>query len=122
MNKKGQALVEFVIILPIFIFMLLAIIDIGKIIYLQNNLESQLSRVVELYKNGQTYDEIAKELSLNDEEIALDKISHKGYTTKGKGHGYGLSLVEQLVKSDSNLINEKEISKDIFTQRLKIKM
>lgn len=72
MNKKGQALVEFVIILPIFIFMLLAIIDIGKIIYLQNNLESQLSRVVELYKNGQTYDEIAKELSLNDEEIALE--------------------------------------------------
>ena len=72
MNKKGQELVEFVIILPIFIFMLLAIIDIGKIIYLQNNLESQLSRVVELYKNGQTYDEIAKELSLNDEEIALE--------------------------------------------------
>jgi len=72
MNKKGQALVEFVIILRIFIFMLLAIIDIGKIIYLQNNLESQLSRVVELYKNGQTYDEIAKELSLNDEEIALE--------------------------------------------------
>ncbi|MCI9110860.1 MAG: GHKL domain-containing protein [Bacilli bacterium] len=57
-----------------------------------------------------------------DEEIVLDKISHKGYTTKGKGHGYGLSLVEQLVELDSNLINEKEISKDIFTQRLKIKM
>jgi len=56
------------------------------------------------------------------EEIAVDKIANKGYTTKGKGHGYGLSLVEQLVKSDSNLENEKEISKDLFTQRLKIKM
>lgn len=72
MNKKGQALVEFVIILPIFIFMLLAIIDIGKMIYLQNNLESQLSRVVELYKNEKTYQEIEQELSLNDENIILE--------------------------------------------------
>ena len=32
-NKKGQALVEFVIILPIFVFMVLTVIDIGKIIF-----------------------------------------------------------------------------------------
>ena len=36
MNKKGQALVEFIIILPVFIFMLLAMIDIGKILYFNN--------------------------------------------------------------------------------------
>ena len=72
MRKKGQALVEFVIILPIFIFMLLAIIDIGKIIYLKNNLESQLSQVIELYKNNKTYQEIESELSLNDEKIDLE--------------------------------------------------
>lgn len=56
------------------------------------------------------------------EEIAIDKISNKGYTTKGKGHGYGLSLVSKLIESDFNLEHEKEISKDLFTQRLKIKM
>ena len=33
MSKKGQALVEFVIILPIFIFMLLAIIDSFSILF-----------------------------------------------------------------------------------------
>ncbi len=71
MNKKGQALVEFVIILPIFIFMLLAIIDIGKMIYFKNELESEMSEVVELYKNKKTYEEMEKTLNLNDEEIEL---------------------------------------------------
>lgn len=72
MNKKGQALVEFVIILPIFIFMLLAIIDIGKIIYSQNELESEMSNVVELYKNKKTFLEIQSSLALNDEDTVLE--------------------------------------------------
>ena len=56
-NKKGQALVEFVIILPIFIFMLLAIIDVGKIIFIQNRLENKMSNVLDLYRNQKSYDE-----------------------------------------------------------------
>jgi len=63
------------------------------------------------------------EISNNYKEaINLDKIANKGYSTKGKGHGYGLTLVSELLKIDSNLENEKEINKDLFTQRLKIKM
>ncbi len=54
--------------------------------------------------------------------IELDKMANKGYTTKGKGHGYGLSLVDEIISSDLNLENEKKISRDIFTQELKIKM
>lgn len=71
-NKKGQALVEFVIILPIFIFMLLSIIDIGKVIYFQNQLVSELNDVVELYKNQKTYEEILNELNLQDEGVILE--------------------------------------------------
>lgn len=54
--------------------------------------------------------------------LAVDKMGHKGYTTKGKDHGYGLSLVDEIIRNDSNLENEKEICRDMFTQRLKIKM
>ena len=44
-DNKGQALIEFVLILPILIFMLLAFIDIGKMIILKNHLESLLSDI-----------------------------------------------------------------------------
>ena len=71
-NKKGQALVEFVIILPIFIFMLLSIIDIGKAIYFQNQLVSELNDVIDLYKNQKTYEEILNELKLQDEGVTLE--------------------------------------------------
>ena len=71
-NKKGQALVEFVIILPIFIFMLLSIIDIGKVIYFQNQLVSELNDVVDLYKNQKTYEEILNQLNLQDEGVTLE--------------------------------------------------
>lgn len=71
-RKKGQALVEFVIILPVFIFMLLAIIDVGKVIYFRNELESEMSNVVELYKNKKTFEEMEEELKRNNEDIILE--------------------------------------------------
>ena len=56
------------------------------------------------------------------DQIALDKINNKGYTTKEKGHGYGLALVKEIIHEDANLTHESEISKAMFKQRLKIKM
>lgn len=40
MNRKGQALVEFVLILPIFILILFAIVDFGMILNKKNELEN----------------------------------------------------------------------------------
>ena len=45
MNKKGQALVEFVLVLPILIFILLAVIDVGKLMIMKNHLETVLGTV-----------------------------------------------------------------------------
>ena len=44
-NKKGQALVEFVLILPVLIFIILAFIDISRLMIMKNHLESVLSSV-----------------------------------------------------------------------------
>ena len=57
-----------------------------------------------------------------NENTKLEKIGTKNYTTKGKGHGYGLKLVNNIIKEDENLIHESRITKDYFTQSLKIKM
>ena len=54
--------------------------------------------------------------------LDLDKINNKKYTTKGDGHGYGLTLVKQLLEESNKLENEKSINRDNFTQTLKIKM
>ena len=66
-NKKGQALVEFVLILPILLLFLFVIIDFANIYYSKNHLEGVVSDVVTFVENGKTTDEIYS--SLDDEEI-----------------------------------------------------
>lgn len=53
MNKnRGQALVEFIIIVPILLLILLGIVDFGNIIYRKLTLESTLDTVVDLYESN----------------------------------------------------------------------
>ena len=55
--------------------------------------------------------------------LELDKITNMKYTTKGDGHGYGLTLVDNILSEEQGrLENEKSINRDTFTQILKIKM
>ena len=72
LNKKGQALVEFIIILPIFVMMLLCIVDIGKIIFFQNRLEGKMEDVISLYRNEKTYDTIMNDIKKDDKSLLLE--------------------------------------------------
>lgn len=60
MNRKGQALVEFVLILPIFLFLVFAIYDFGMIFNSKNSLENDSSDIVNLFKNGTSLEDIEK--------------------------------------------------------------
>lgn len=63
------------------------------------------------------------EVSNNYEGIIdLEKLDNAKYTTKGDGHGYGLTLVKQILKRNKLLKNERRINGNIFSQALKIKM
>lgn len=55
-------------------------------------------------------------------KINLKQIDRPGYTTKGGNHGYGLSLVKNIIKENSLLNNVCEKTSTTFTQILKIKM
>lgn len=75
MNKKGQALIEFVLVLPILIFILLFIVDISKIMIMKNHLETVLNSVsiddLEVYDNE--YDiKLIKNINGNKVEIKLE--------------------------------------------------
>ena len=52
MNRKGQALVEFVLILPVLLLILLTIIDFGVITYSKNEVQNQSVDIVRMINNG----------------------------------------------------------------------
>ena len=58
-NNKGQALVEFVIIAPVFIMLIMSVIDIGNVMYKKYQLENDLDYIVDLYRENKS-DEINK--------------------------------------------------------------
>lgn len=51
MNRKGQALVEFVLILPLFLLLILAIIDFGMIMNKKNELENNSVDIINMLNN-----------------------------------------------------------------------
>lgn len=77
-NKKGQALIEFILILPVLLLILFMIIDFGKIILCKNHLENTLSNVVTLKENNgdiNTYlsqDEYKITYKIEDHKIILE--------------------------------------------------
>ena len=54
--------------------------------------------------------------------IELDKIDNSGYTTKGKGHGYGLSLVKGIIRENACFKNDREIHGKMFSQIIRLKI
>lgn len=58
MNNKGQALVEFVLILPIFILILFVIVDFGMIINTKSTLENESVDISLMIKEDSSIDEI----------------------------------------------------------------
>ena len=52
LNNRGQALIEFVLILPIFLMILFIIVDFGVIFNAKSSLENQSADIVSLIQNG----------------------------------------------------------------------
>lgn len=78
MNKKGQALVEFILILPVLLLIAMAMIDIGNIFLKKFDLNNDLETVTELYKNNDT-----KQLGiyLANENLTLEDENKNGIIT-----------------------------------------
>ena len=65
LGEKGQALVEFIIIIPIFLILIMGTFDFGNILYQKYKLENSLDYVTDLYRNDKD-DDLTAYLDNND--------------------------------------------------------
>ncbi len=54
--------------------------------------------------------------------VDIDNIGHPGISEKGENHGYGLTLVQKLVKQHKKIQHSSEFFEDNFMQKIKIKV
>lgn len=78
-NNRGQALVEFVIILPVTLLLIFCIVDFGRVISLKSDLESKTDDLITFYKAGKTLDEINNVMDNKDINISI--TTNDNYTT-----------------------------------------
>ena len=111
MNKKGQALVEFILVLPILLLTIISMIDIGNIFLKKFDLNNDLETVATLYENG---DMTNLNNYLEEENINLSENSKDDMITLTLSQKVSIStpVIKQV------LGNEYEIktSKTIFKQ------
>lgn len=51
-------------------------------------------------------------------DVDINKIGNKGFTTKGIGHGFGLSIVKDISKKNSKIETFSGIEKEMFKQTI----
>lgn len=104
-NNKGQALIEFILILPVLLLILLYIVEFGRITLKKYELEKDLDLVVTLYQENKL-----EELNnyINKNNITITHTTNNNLTT---------IELKQSIKSNMPLIN-KILGNNINTKRI----
>ena len=112
MNKKGQALIEFILILPIILIILVYLIDIGNIFMQKYELNNNLETITELYQNNDlkelhTYtakEEINYEEETNGNLVTIKLAKKINLTAPGLsnilGKNYKIVTTKTIYKKD----------------------
>ena len=110
MNKKGQALVEFVLVLPILLLIIISMIDIGNIFLKNFDLNNDLETVATLYENG---DMTNLNNYLEEENINLSENSKDDMITLTLSQKVSIStpVIQQVLGSDYEIKTSKTIFK-----------
>lgn len=74
---------------------------------------------IELYKDDDNFCVAVSNNFAKNKDFS--RIDEPGYSTKGEGHGYGLSLVKEILSNNDRLENERKITSKYFTQILIVK-
>lgn len=103
-KNSGQALIEFALILPVILLILLYMIEFGRIIVKKQQLESDMNLIIDLYEEKQQQE---LENYIINNNIEIDYKKQNNLTT---------IEIKQNIKSNVPLIN-KIIGNNITTKR-----
>lgn len=107
-NNKGQALIEFITILPVFLLLIISLVDFGNIFIKKNSLENNLDTIVSLYKDDKDT-ELKNYILKNDLDISIDNDGKfKKFTIKKNVKLTSPLLIIPFGK-DYEITSEKEI-------------
>lgn len=81
LNRKGQALVEFILILPVFLYLILVIIDFSHIFYVKNDLTGLMNSVTSMYENKNEISKIEEFIKKDNRENKIEINKDKDITT-----------------------------------------
>mgnify|MGYP004547783319 CR=1 FL=1 len=70
MKNKGQALVEFILILPLLILIITGLFDFGNIIFSKTKLENEMDNIINLYRKNEPLDENVK-ITKENEKVTI---------------------------------------------------
>lgn len=80
-NKKGQALIEFILVLPVLVMLIFSVIDFGRIFVNKNELETALGYINDIDKASIDYDSITEVVNKNTKDPITVEV-----TTESDGY------------------------------------
>ena len=81
-NQKGQAFLEFVLILPIIVLLLLGVVSIGIIFIRKNELENQVVDIIQIWKEqDSSLKELENLLKKEGLEVSIMKNATTSFVT-----------------------------------------
>lgn len=100
MNNKGQSLVIFILVLPLFLTIVFCIKDLYTVRYEKNKLRS-LAQISILYimKDNKSYEDVGRFINSNDKDINILDISNTSITLKKEVP----SVFSNIVKKNYNV-------------------
>lgn len=108
MNKKGQALVEFVIIIPIIMMIIFVIIDFSNVFYQKNNLENTTNDIVRFKENHKS-DEYIKQNTDMDVKVSYKKQGDNLKITVSKNVNLVTPFSDMFFKNPYKITTERVI-------------
>ena len=112
LNNRGQVLVLFLLILPIFLILFVLVVDIGNAIYEKQSLNNICNLGIDYMKNEKDIEVIKQLILLNDEDITTIEVGEDNLVLEKKIEGllshiinidfFDLKVSCEMEKGDNN--------------------